>query len=64
MIPTVLDSQNGEGTIDDQIETAKRELLEAKATRAIRKRVEESVMEANPILKAVHATEDATIPQR
>jgi hypothetical protein len=60
----LLDLEYDPVNIEGKIKVAERELLEAQATYSIRRKVEESVMKANPTLKAVHATEAATIPQR
>jgi hypothetical protein len=60
----VEDPQDGKGSLEEQVAIAKRQLLEAQATYSIRRRVEENVMAVNPTLKAVHATERASIPER
>jgi hypothetical protein len=62
------DCNKGLQTIDEVMEvssedlaTARQELLKAKATYQVRNNVIESVLIANPILKAVHGGKNATI---
>lgn len=61
---TMVDIDNDPFNIEEKTKIAERELLEAQATYSIRSKVEESVMKANPTLNAVHAPEEASIPQR
>jgi hypothetical protein len=46
---------------EEDIKVAQQELLDAKAAYQVRNNIVESVLIANPVLKAVHAANDATI---
>jgi hypothetical protein len=46
---------------EEDIKSAQQELLKAKALYQLRSNVVESVLIANPILKAVHAGRNATV---
>lgn len=46
--------------IEEQLATAERELLEARATYTVRRKAAQTVLMTDPILKAVHLK--ATIP--
>lgn len=48
---------NSDDALEQQIERAERQALEAKAAHSIRREVIESVLIADPILKAVHSEE-------
>lgn len=47
-----------------EVEAAERELLDAKASYTLRKNIVESVLVADPVLKAVHAGANATPVER
>ncbi|KAI9798178.1 MAG: hypothetical protein M1833_004927 [Piccolia ochrophora] len=47
-----------------KLEKAERELLEAKATHALRQKIIDSVLVTDPILKAVHSGANATVSER
>ena len=49
---------------EEDLTTARQELLKAKATYQVRNNVIESVLIANPILKAVHGGKNATIAEQ
>jgi hypothetical protein len=49
---------------EEDLTTARQELLKAKATYQVRSNVIESVLIANPILKAVHGGKNATIAEQ
>lgn len=48
----------------EDLTTARQELLTAKAAYQVRNKVIESVLIANPILKAVHGGKNATIAEQ
>ncbi len=49
---------------EEELTTARQELLKAKATYQVRNNVIKSVLIANPILKAVHGGKNATIAEQ
>lgn len=49
---------------EEDLSTARQELLKAKATYQVRNNVIESVLIANPTLKAVHGGKNATIAEQ
>jgi hypothetical protein len=52
------------GVSEEELTTARQELLKAKATYQVRNNVIKSVLIANPILKAVHGGKNATIAEQ
>jgi len=49
---------------EEDIKTAQHELLQAKALYQVRNNIVENVLVANPILKAVHAGDNATVVEQ
>jgi hypothetical protein len=49
---------------EEELTTARQELLKAKATYQVRNNVIKSVLIANPILKAVHRGKNATVAEQ
>jgi len=49
---------------EEDIKTAQQELLKAKALYQVRNSIVENVLVANPMLKAVHAGDNATVVEQ